>query len=271
MIKIEANWEEIAKSLRLTGQLLRSWGYSWQTLVSNYAVIPLAYYIHQKGNPANFITSSQYISDRDMMRRWLQIALLKRTFSGQPDNVLRPVRRVIQDNHEQFPFTHILDDLKTTSKAMKFDPAEVDGLLSYRYGQSYTFTVLSLLYTWLKYDQQFHIDHIFPRSMFNENELRKRNIPHDQWYLWLDQVNDLGNLQLLQGQVNMSKSDQEFENWIRGECSTPQDLTAYKQLHLIPDVSLKFEDFPLFLEAREKILREKLADLFNIQLPENGL
>jgi hypothetical protein len=32
---------------------------------------------------------------------------------------------------------------------MAFDEAQVDGLLDYRYGQSYTFTVLAFLYPWL--------------------------------------------------------------------------------------------------------------------------
>jgi hypothetical protein len=266
MEKIEQYWESIARALNETVKLISSWGYSWQTLVSAYAIIPLAYTIHKLGSPSNFISSNKYAEDRTLMRKWLQIALLKRTFSGTPDNVLRPVRKVIQENLNGFPFNAILEELKGTTRSMQFDAAELDGLMSYRYEQPYTFSVLTFLYPWLKYDQQFHVDHIFPRAMFTTKELRKHNIAQENWPLWLDHYNDLGNLQLLQGPVNIAKSDEPFDTWITKECSSPEKLAAYKGLHFIPECSLKFEDFPAFLEEREKILRTKLADVLDIHL-----
>jgi len=266
MEKIEKYWESISRALNETVKLISSWGYSWQTLVSAYAIIPLAYYIHKLGSPSNFISSNKYTEDRTLMRKWLQIALLKRTFSGTPDNVLRPVRKVIQENLNGFPFSAILEELKGTTRSMQFDAAELDGLMSYRYEQPYTFSVLTFLYPWLKYDQQFHVDHIFPRAMFTTKELRKHNIAQENWPLWLDHYNDLGNLQLLQGPVNIAKSDEPFDTWITKECPTPEKLAAYKGLHFIPDCSLKFEDFPVFLEEREKILRTKLADVLDVHL-----
>jgi len=268
MEKIEKYWESISRALNETVKLISSWGYSWQTLVSAYAIIPLAYTIHKLGSPSNFISSNRYTEDRTLMRKWLQIALLKRTFSGTPDNVLRPVRKVIQENLNGFPFSAILEELKGTTRSMQFDAAELDGLMSYRYEQPYTFSVLTFLYPWLKYDQQFHVDHIFPRAMFTSKELRKHNIAQENWSLWLDHYNDLGNLQLLQGPVNIAKSDESFDTWITKECPTPEKLAAYKGLHFIPDCSLKFEDFPVFLEEREKILRTKLADVLDVQISE---
>jgi hypothetical protein len=266
MEKIEQYWESIARALNETVKLISSWGYSWQTLVSAYAIIPLAYTIHKLGSPSNFISSNKYAEDRTLMRKWLQIALLKRTFSGTPDNVLRPVRKVIQENLNGFPFNAILEELKGTTRSMQFDAAELDGLMSYRYEQPYTFSVLTFLYPWLKYDQQFHVDHIFPRAMFTTKELRKHNIAQENWPLWLDHYNDLGNLQLLQGPVNIAKSDEPFDTWITKECSSPEKLAAYKGLHFIPECYLTFEDFPAFLEEREKILRTKLADVLDIHL-----
>lgn len=265
MEKIERNWELIAKALRETVKLISGWGYSWQTLVSAYAIIPLAYYIYKRGTPSNFISSTKFTDDRTTLRKWLQIALLKRTFSGQPDNVLRPIRKVIQGDFTAFPYDAILDELKSTTKSMKFDQAELDGLMAYHYDQPYTFSVLTFLYPWLKYDQQFHVDHIFPRSMFNAKELKKRNIPQEEWPRWLEYYNDLANLQLLQGPVNIAKSDEAFDTWITKECPTPDKLATYKSLHYIPEGSLKFEDFPAFLEEREKILRAKLAEVLDVR------
>ena len=268
MLKIESKWDAISGALWRTTQLISSWGYNWQTLPSAYATIPLAYYLYQKDSPTNFGTARQYDEDRKLMQHWLRVALLKRTFSGTPDNVLRQIRRAMQgaQGTDGFPADAIYQELAPTARSMRFDQDELEGLFSYRYEQSYTFTVLAMLYPWLKFDQQFHMDHIFPRAMFNKRELRQRGIPEDQWALWLDQVNNLANLQLLQGVVNQSKSDQEFEGWVKGECPTPADLTSYKELHLIPDVDLSFENFPQFIEERTKLMRKRLAELLSVRL-----
>jgi len=47
MLAIETQWEGISRALRLTAKLLASWGYNRDTLVSNNAVIPLAYYLYK--------------------------------------------------------------------------------------------------------------------------------------------------------------------------------------------------------------------------------
>lgn len=266
MQKIEGNWEKIAKALKETVKLISSWGYSWQTLVSAYAIIPLAYYLYKLGSPSNFITSTKFIEDRTILHKWLQIALLKRTFGGTPDSVLRPIRKAIQENVSGFPFASIQEALAGTTKSMKFDRAELEGLLDYRYDQPYTFSVLAFLYPWLKYDQQFHIDHIFPKSKFTTKEMIAQNIPRENWHLWLDHYNDLANLQLLQGPVNIAKSDQYFDSWLVNECKTADQLDHYRQVHFIPDVSLSFKDFPAFLEEREKLLRVRVASEVDVNL-----
>ncbi len=264
MLTIEAQWDGISRALRLTVNLLASWGYNRETLVSNNAVIPLAYYLYKQGNPVNFVVSGHCKDDRDNMHRWLMTALLKRTFSGQPDNVLRAIRRVIAEYHSHFPIHRIFDALRPTTKSMTFDEAQLEGLLGYQYRQSYTFTVLTLLYPWLNFEHHFHVDHIFPRSMFTEKELESRGIPRDQWPRWLDHVNDLANLQLLQGIANQEKSDKEFEAWLQSSQQTPLEMTSYCDLHIIPDVDLSFEKFPDFLEAREQVIKERLVSLLEI-------
>jgi hypothetical protein len=265
MLKIEQMWDDIARSLRITASLLASWGYNRDTLISNNAVIPLAYYLYKKGNPANFVALDAYSSDRVAMRRWLATALLKRTFSGQPDNVLRNIRRVISNSYDSFPIYEIFEALRPTAKSMTIDEAQLEGLLGYQYGQSYTFTVLALLYPWLKFEHHFHVDHIFPRSMFTEKEMRKRGISPEDWHLWLDHKDNLANLQLLQGLANQQKSDKEFEVWLQSSQQLPHEMDKYCELHFIPDVDLSFENFPDFLKAREQIIRERLIELLDIR------
>ncbi len=261
MLQIEGMWAEIERSLQLTADLLVSWGYNRQTLVSYNATIPIAYYLHRLGSPGSFITSSHFARDRETMLRWLRVALLKRTFGGQSDVVLRAIREAIRASQDGFPTGEIGRALGGTAKTMSFTPAEVDGLLDYRFGQGYTFSVLAMLYPSLHFDQVFHIDHIFPRGLFTAAELRRRGIPEDRWGLWLDHVNDIANLQLLQAIPNIQKSDQEFEAWLVQSAPTPSDLHSYRALHLIPDVDFAFESFPEFLTAREGLIRQRLGEL----------
>lgn len=265
MAMIESRWEAISTALRLAVSLLASWGYSWQTLPSANAVIPIAYHLYCIGNPINYVLAGHYKDERAALRRWLAAALLKRVFGGQSDTTLRTIRRVQQENPGIFPAEAIANALKQT-RPMYFAKPDLDALLSYRYGQAYTFIVLSFLYPWLKYDQHFHIDHIFPKGLFTERELRRRGIPEERWPEWLDHVNDLANLQLLQGPVNEEKSDQEFEAWLKEETAEPASLQVYQQNHLIPDVDLDFTSFPAFLAVREKLIANRLADLLNVEL-----
>ena len=263
MQKIEKQWLGIKDAVALTVRLLTTWGYSRDTLVSNNAVIPLAYYILRKGNPKGIITSTAYSTDREQMQKWLMRALLKQTFSGQPDNVLTKIRRVISESSDSFPEHEIYEALRGTAKSMAFDEDQIDGLLDYQYGESNTYTILALLYPWLKFDQHFHIDHIFPRSMFKPKILRKFGIPKEKWDLWLDHRDDLGNLQLLQGMVNQNKIDKEFEAWLQETQPEPVGLEAYKQQHFIPEVDLSFTKYPEFLEARTQVIKHKLKEMLD--------
>lgn len=268
MILIEKSWEGITKALRLAVNLVSSWGYNWQTLVSNNAIIPIAYYLYRKGFPYNFVQSAKFQADRENIQRWLRVVLLKRIFSGQSDTTLSTIRRAIQAGHEQFPIETIADALKQT-RSMRFDQAELEGLLAYRYGQQYTFSVLALLYPWLKFDQHFHIDHIYPRSMFTPRELGKHGIPEDQWDLYEANANSLANLQLLQGLPNQEKSDKEFEAWLQSTNTTRPELDSYYTNHLIPEVDLSFNNFPQFIAEREKLIMQRLAELFEVQLTDS--
>jgi len=264
MLHIEKCWERLRDCLLLTVKLLSDWGYNYQTLTSANATIPLAYHIYKLGCPKDFCSSKKYESDRQFMQKWFSIALLKRTFGGHSDSVLRQVRTIQKEEESKsFPLETIKIKLRPTSKSMDFGKEEMAALLDYKYGQAYTFTILSMLYPWLKYDQVFHIDHIFPKSLFTKKRLTQIGIPEDRWGEWLDHVNDLANLQLLQEHKNISKKDEDFEKWLKGQCPQPQDLAHYKNMHMIPDVELSFMNFPEFLKAREEILLQNLQSMLS--------
>jgi len=261
MLKIERNWGDITEAIRLAVTLVYSFGYSRETLAANNAVIPISYYLLKKGNPYGFITSSEYASDRRAIGKWLILSLLRRTFGGQPDTVLRPTRDILAKNHSSFPLDAIAERFKGTNKSLTLTDDEIDNLLYLRYGQSYTFATLALLYPSLDFRNKFHIDHIFPKSFFTRKKLAARGIGEAEIGSYLEYYNCLGNLQLLEGLPNQEKADMDFGEWIGQSYPDKSDRRDYMRKHYIPDVDLDLGNFLTFLEEREKLITDKLKSL----------
>ena len=163
MLTIEKQWDGITNAISLTVNLPSSFGYNRDTLVSNNALIPIAYYLLKKGSPHNFVLSSHFIEDREKIRKWLIASLLKRAFSGSPDTVLRPIRQVIDRSHDTFPLAEIVEEFRGKPKSLTFNNDEIDNLFAYSYGSAYVFSTLAVLYPTLDYRNRFHLDHVYPR------------------------------------------------------------------------------------------------------------
>ncbi|OGO20597.1 MAG: hypothetical protein A2144_02835 [Chloroflexi bacterium RBG_16_50_9] len=239
-----------------------NFGFNYQTLTANYALIPIAYYLLKKEADSSFIQSARFEEDRRTIRKWLIIALLKQIFGGQPDNILRPVRNIIRENHETFPVELIRAELKGT-KTMRFGEEEIEDLLSAKYGGRYTFLVLSLLYPNLDYRNQFHQDHIYPKSFFtSRRRLTSKGIPQENQDFYMNNYNYLANLQLLEGSPNQEKSDSDFQQWLNKIYKDKDVKSDFMRKNFIPaDLDLSFGNFTEFFEAREDLIKHRLKRL----------
>ena len=261
MAKIESRWDVISNALRVAVTLVSSFGLNARTLTANNAVIPIAYYLLRRGADHRFVSSSGYREDRDAIKRWLIVSLIKRSFGGQPDTVLRPIRDVIRKESGLFPFESIRDKMKKI-RPIRFDEDDLDELLNYTQGNRYTFLILSLLYPTLNYRDHFHQDHIFPRSFFTSSaRLSSKGVAPEEHEFYLDHYNNLGNLQLLPGIPNQEKRDKDFEDWFDSTCPDLQSKVDYRKKHYIPDLDLTFGNFKEFLVEREKLLLVKLKSV----------
>lgn len=261
MLKIEDKWDDISDAIRLAVTLISSFGYSRDTIIANYAIIPIAYYIFKRDCPHNFIDSSQFSNDRKRISKWLMLSLLKRAFSGQPDTVLRPTREVLSHSFSSFPLQEIMDRLRRTTKSLTWSDEEIENLLFYRYGQSYTFSTLALLYSTLDFKNKFHIDHIFPKSLFTRKKLTENGMDEDEVEYCLRKYNYLANLQLLEGIPNQEKSDTDFNEWLASKYPSKSERRDYLRKNYIPDIDFKLCNFRAFTEKREKLISEKLKTL----------
>lgn len=270
MHQVESHWDGIEKALRLTARLVASLGFNRDRLSSHTALIPIAYYLLQRRSPESILTTDAARDDREAIRLWLVRSQLKRTFSGQADSLLRRMRQIIAASHDRFPAEAIYASLRTSVRSMVFDDAQIEGLLDKRFGNQDTFAILALLYPWIQFDQIFHIDHIFPQAQFKKGRFEKLGIPQNRWPKWLENKDILANLQLLQGPINVEKSDKDFKSWLLSREKDPASVSQYCKLHFIPQNLLEFEDFPAFLAARRELLRQRLRAILQPEpnLPE---
>lgn len=254
MLAIEKQWDAITASLRLAVELIASFGFSRENIQSNHALIPIAYYIQTIGNPKNFVDSSAYEEDRKKIKKWFISSLLLHVFSSSPDGLLRPLREIISHNPGGFPLNQIIEKFKGTNRDISFSEDSINNLLHTKYGSSDILLVMSVLYPWADLKNHFHIDHMFPKSLFTQKRIQKLGVPQEKVDFYLDNVNYLGNLQLLEELPNKEKNNTEFEIWLNQNYSDNGKLEAYKEKHFVPNVSVGFTNFEEFFQEREKLI-----------------
>ena len=256
MMKIETNWENIKRAIKLSVHLVSSFGYTGDTLSSNNALIPIAYYLLTIGMPDSFVESGTTKENRAKIKKWLIMTLLKKAFSGQPDNVIRPIRDIIRENgNNEFPIAQIIDKFKGSNKSIQFAEDDIDEyLLKLKYGKNETLSTLMLLYPSLDFSNKFHEDHMYPKSKFRKSYLRKMGVPEDKLDTYIDSVNDISNLQLLAAQLNEEKLNTDFGVWFNKQQVTDSDKIQYRMIHYLPEMEYTYPNFLLFIDKRKQML-----------------
>jgi hypothetical protein len=117
---------------------------------------------------------------------------------------------------------------------------------------------MSILYPWADLRNNFHVDHIFPKSGFTRKKLEKRGVPTDSVEYYLENYNYIGNLQLLESIPNIEKSNMDFDKWI-ADTIPSEAVDDYKTKHYIPkNIDLGITNFEQFIDGRESIIIQKL-------------
>lgn len=253
---IRDQWESIKTAIRAGVNLINSFGIDRENLTSVNAVIPVIYYLYK--NPGKTLLGSTPFDARNAnrIRRWLIMVLLKGAFGRAADGLLTGIRsriHAIVDPDADFPLEEINAMIDTTGMKTAFDESAIDDILNKTYQGKQTFLALSLLYdnaTWTL--SSFHQDHIFASSLFKDSD--KFSVPME----WISLKNRIGNLCLLKATENMEKQDLPVEEWLE-----TRDQGFLKR-HLIPeDRSLwTLDQFPQFLEARERLISARYKSLF---------
>lgn len=256
---IEEEWDNIATSMRIAVELVASFGFSRDNLTTNNPFIPIAYYISKIGNPENFADSGKYSDDRIKIKKWFIASILRRVFSfGSSDSLLKQICDIIKDNHDGFPIEAIYDKFRKDNRSLTFDEDSISNLLYCKYGGSDTLMVMSVLYPWADLKNNFHVDHIHPKTMFTKKRLQKAGVSEENMDFYLSNYNYLGNLQLLEATTNEEKKATPFIEWLSVTYKNEDQRKDYMKKNYIPDVDLSLANFEEFMDEREKLIVEAL-------------
>jgi len=258
---IEAGWEaNVRGPLMKAAELAAALGYHGKTLTSSNALIPVAYYLRKINAGPDICVHPRYAAERRLIRTWLINGLLKSVFSAKTDTLIAAVRNAIKTSvASAFPLAEIEKALLEHGVSLRFTDEELDSLLTSEYGKRNTFSVLAALYPSLNTQFKFHMDHIFPKSGFHKTLLRKAGFTDEQIDLYQTIMNQVPNLQLLEGVVNQAKLDSPYEKWIAPLREKKAEWEQYCQQHSIPaldEYSLKA--FGKFFDKRRDLLQARL-------------
>ena len=263
MAVFESNWDDVKRALMLTVQLVSDFGFTGQNLRADNAILPVAYYLYMKELGDAYLTHSQFEADRRAIREWLIRSLLKSGIWGSGlDTLLTALRRVIKENGRgDFPVARIRQEMAGRGRSLVFEEEEIEELADMSAGNGLTFALLSLLFPFVDLRNQFHIDHIFPRSRFTERRLRDACVPNEKIADYVQRRDRLANLQLLEGPKNTEKSAKMPAEWLSEAFLDTSSRLNYKNLHLLGDVPESMTQFGVFYKARREGLKGRIREL----------
>lgn len=267
---LDESWEDVEKALRIGVKLLSSFGFSESTLPAASVLIPLADYIHQRKLDESYVTSASgsIRADRAVVRHWTIRTILKPGIWGSAlDQLLRGLHQAIKDSTGGFPIEAIESDMAKRGKSLSFDATLIDELVDTPYKHKRTFALLTLLYDWIDTRNDFHVDHVFPRSLSTPAKLRDQGVEAAEFEEFGDKVERLANLQLLPGPENIQKRAQLPADWVRSQHSSEEARNAWLAGHDLHGLPADLVDFLPFFERRRS---SQAARLMTGQKAVNG-
>lgn len=257
---IEDNWDKTKKAISLSVNLLSSFGFNGDTLTANSVIIPIVYYLFNIDLPNNYIEADRYLKDRNKIKYFVQVSLLKRIFGGTPDSILLKIRENMQDLSEGFPLSKLLK-VRDTNKSLIITESDIDYLLDTKIGK-YSFALLSVVFPAIDLKNKFHQDHIFPSSKYkNKKNLREIGYSEEEISFIIEHVDTIVNLQLLEGVPNTEKSNKYFDEWILKRYDSDEELEYYLNRNLINKVYEKNEFIQMYTDRKEELRKRLLQNL----------
>ncbi|WRD48246.1 DUF262 domain-containing protein [Helicobacter pylori] len=242
--EIEENWEKITESIYNAAKLLETFGYV-KYLGSAYILSSLAYFY--------FLNPKMDKNDEEQALKFVRNAQITSYFTPSTDTKLNNIAHSMKGVQTFESFNHNL--AKHEKNPLKITNDMIEEMVNYK-NSDQVFPILQILYPNLNYKTTiFHIDHIYPKSKFNEkNEKLDKDFYECRDHLY--------NLQLLEGAENQAKKDKDPEVWLKEEYKDERAIEEYKRKNYIdPTLKLEWENIKEFREKREEAIIKTLKEV----------
>jgi hypothetical protein len=275
--RFEQHWDSIQSTILSVFDLVREFGFDDVSLTSNNALLPIVYWVHHKELAQRIGSQVALRDERDAIRRWLHVVLLKQIFGAQADTILAAIRRAffegdfggqyIKPASDIFPVGEIGKILAQHGKDQQVTNEFIEALLGTQYEDKQAFSILALLAPNLDYkNRDFHKDHLHPKDSFKKRQLVAAGILEADMEFYTDSVhwNSILNLRHLDANENMSKQTTPLAEWVNGEATrlhiSEKEFCINRQL---PDdlALLAFSRFRGFIAERRRILEAALRNV----------
>ena len=267
MAVLEENWQTIRNSLVETVQLVTNYGFNAHGIRAASALLPIAYYICRIGAPTNFDTHSRYADDRETICGWLIRSILKASgiWGSGLDTLLTALRDVIRDDcNDGFPAAEMRRIMAKRGKSLEFSPEEIEDLADMGLRDRRVFALLALLSPFIDFQRnQYHIDHIFPRSRFTGKRLHDAGVAAEEVDVFVDCADRIANLQLLDGASNIEKQATLPAEWIDAQYPSEELRRHYCEKYFLGHVPGDMAGFLEFYNSRRVRLQERIFALVN--------
>ena len=269
VMRLEQNWEQMRHALVLTARLATEvFGFNRDNLSARNALLPIAYYVYKKGFGDDLLTHSSHEDDRKNIKVWLIRTLIKSGIWGSGvDTLLTALRQAIDEHGEsEFPNEALMRDMAARGKSVSLEEEEIEALADLQYNDSRVFPMLSFLFPFAQAINGFHVDHVFPRAKFSRRELRSDGYSDSTIDSYVEKMNGLANLQLLNAGENLEKGGKLPEDWLDHKFREASDVERqeYANNRLLGHVP-GLDGFEEFYEARREALKARIRTLVAAQ------
>lgn len=242
---ISGNWHLVKKYLNLTVKLVAQYGFMPKNIVSQYALIPIAYYLQRNNYSDTFIASqaNDHIATKTEIIKWFAKSQLTGAFGSSSDSTLKTIRTAINEGKR----------FEEINLGRKIEREDVEKWLTRERYNSPLSHLLLMMTTETRYWEECHQDHIFPRSKFREPVYATLGLTEPDKQFYNQHADSIANLHLLNSAINIAKSDNDFIDW-----SANQNKDFLTASHIPSDIDLNFSNFKEFIERRKEALTSLL-------------
>lgn len=268
MAKLDAEWDDIDQSLRIAVKIISSFGLSARTLSAASVVIPVADYVHSRGLTESYLTSAVSREDLAGLRSWVLRSLIKPGIWGSAlDGLLRALHAVIRGSEGGFPAPLLEAEMARFGKSLNFDEELLQDLVDSPYKHKRIFPLLTLLYPGVDTRNEFHEDHIFPKSLFTKPKLTKAGFSPSEIEAMQVRFDRLPNLQLLPGIANVHKSAVLPGPWIEEHQPDPVARSGWLASYDMHDLPPGLDGFVAFYDNRRARMLARLREVLSVPKP----